>query len=46
MVFGIKDIKKCVSLAYRRCEMVDELIGELRDVLYGLKRMGLRTERC
>ena len=36
--FGMKDIKNCVSSAYSKCEMVEELKRELR-VMYRLKIM-------
>ena len=41
-----KDTKSCVSSAYRKCEIEESLMRELRGVVYRLKRTGPRTEPC
>ena len=38
------DIKSCVYLAYSKSETVEELMRELKAVVYRLKRLGPMTE--
>ena len=41
-----KDMKSWVSSAYRRCEIEEALMRELRGVVWRLKRNESRTEPC